>query len=188
MRDLDSQSKTEENAMSDTRVETLRQALKFEEDGKAYYESARDKTNNQMGKKLFEFLIKAEDSHIEKIKKLFQRLEQTGKWPEMIPTRGHGDAASNIFSEALKSVGEKVKGTTDDLQALKLALAMESKGKKFYEARAEATEEPFEKKFYFLLAHEEGEHFVSILDTLQYLEDPGSYFHQLELTKGYTAL
>ena len=62
---------------------------------------------------------------------------------------------------------------------------METKGKKFYESQAEATDDPFEKKFYHLLAYEEGAHFISILDTIQFLEDPQAYYHQKEITRGF---
>ena len=171
--------------MEKDRIEVLKQALKMEEDGKAYYETARNKTSNEMGKKIFEFLIKAEGVHIQKIKQLYKSLEETGKWPDLILTRDSEEIIQNIFSEALGSLEEKVKGTTDDIEALKVALDLERNGQKYYESRAEETDDPFEKKFYLLLAHEEGEHFISILDTIQFLEDPQAYYHQMEITKGF---
>jgi hypothetical protein len=41
----------------------------------------------------------------------------------------------------------------------------------------------FEKKFYLLLVNEETDHWLSILDSLEYLEDPQGYFHQKEMTR-----
>ena len=125
--------------MSDNRIDGLKQALQMEKDGKAYYEKAKEKTDSELGKKIFDYLIKAEESHIKKIKQLYESLEQTGNWPGRILPRDSEKKVENIFSEALGTLGEKVKGTTDDIEALKLAADMETKGKKFYESRAETT-------------------------------------------------
>lgn len=171
--------------MAETRLEALKQALKMEEDGKAYYEQARKTTKNDMGKKIFESLIKAEEAHIRKIKELHASLEETGAWPDQVPYGDDAQITKNIFTEAMSAVAKSVGGTADDLEALKLAATMETKGKKFYESQAEGTDDPFEKKFYLLLAHEEGAHFISILDAIQFLEDPQAYYHQMEITKGF---
>jgi len=171
--------------MAETRLEVLKQALKMEEDGKAYYAKARNRTKNDMGKKIFESLIKAEESHIKKINELHASLEETGAWPDQLPYGEDLQITKNIFTEAINAVEERVGGTADDLEALRLAADMERKGQKFYESRAEATADAFEKKFYHLLAHEEGAHFISILDTIQFLEDPQAYYHQKEITKGF---
>ena len=170
--------------MAEKKQESLKQALKMEEDGKAYYEKARDKTKSEMGKKIFESLIRSEETHIQKIKELYSTVEKTCEWPNEMPIRDT-KTVKNIFAEALDGLEKKVKATTDDIEALKMAVDVEREGKKYYELRAEATDNPCEKKFYYLLAHEEGEHFVTLLDTIQYLEDPEAYFHQMEITRGF---
>lgn len=171
--------------MADERVEVLKQALKMEEDGKAFYQKARDKTQNQLGKDLFASLISAEERHILKIQKLFESLQQSGKWPGEMLVGYTAATGENVFTLSMAGLDRSVKGTSDDLEALRLALDMERKGKKFYEDRAEAAGDAFEKKFYTLLAHEEGEHLLTIWETIDYLEDPGAYFHQKEITRGF---
>lgn len=171
--------------MADERAEVLRQALKMEEDGKAFYENARDRTQNTLGKNLFTSLIAAEERHIFKIQKLYATLEETGKWPGEMLVGSGALAGENVFTQAMAGLDKAVKGTSDDLEALRLALDMERKGKKFYEERAESARDAFEKKFYALLAQEEGEHFLTIWETIDYLEDPGAYFHQKEITRGF---
>lgn len=171
--------------MADERVEVLKQALKMEEDGKVFYEKARDKTQNKLGKDLFASLISAEERHILKIQKLYASLEKTGEWPGEMLVGSGAAAGENVFTRAVAGLEKAVKGTSDDLEALRLALDMERKGKKFYEDRAEAARDAFEKKFYAVLAHEEGEHFLTIWETIDYLEDPGAYFHQKEITRGF---
>ena len=48
------------------------------------------------------------------------------------------------------------------------------------QAKADEADDPFQKKFFILLSKEESEHFLSLLDTVEYLEDPQGYFSQLE--------
>jgi rubrerythrin len=80
----------------------------------------------------------------------------------------------------MAGIDEQVKGTMSDIEALKMAAKMEDDGMRYYQSMANETEDPFEKKFYLLLVNEEGEHYLSLLDTIEFLEDPQGYFSQLE--------
>lgn len=169
--------------MANKSLEALKEALRREEEGKAYYQKARDNATNQLGKEMFEFLIRAEGSHIQKIKQLYNALEKSGKWTNIIPSREKEKAAKDVCAAVLDSIKEDIKANANDLQALKVALQMEDEGIKFYQCRVEAAENLFEKKFYLLLVNEETDHWLSILDSLEYLEDPQGYFHQKEMTR-----
>lgn len=166
--------------MTDNRIEALRQALKMEEDGKAYYEEALNRVESKLAREVFRYLIKAEVKHVKKIERLYASLEETGKWPDVVLTRDRGESVENIFAEAMANLDDKVKGTTTDIEALKMAVEMEDQGIKYYQSKADMADDLFEKKFYHLLVREEGEHFISLLDTIEFLEDPQGYFSQLE--------
>jgi rubrerythrin len=161
-------------------MEALRQALKMEEDGKAYYEEALNRVESKLAKEVFKSLIKAEITHVKKIGQLYASLEETGEWPDVALTRERGETVDNIFAEAMATLDEQVKGSTTDMGALKIAVEMEDQGIKYYQSKADRANDPFEKKFYHLLVREEGEHFISLLDTIEFLEDPQGYFSQLE--------
>jgi rubrerythrin len=161
-------------------MEALSQALKMEEDGKSYYEEALNKVENNLTKEVLGYLIKAEIRHVQKIGQLYASLEETGKWPDVVLRRESGETVGNIFSEAMAKLDEKVKGSTTDIEVLRIAAKLEDEGIKHYQSKADGTDDPFEKKFYHLLVHEEGEHFISLLDTIEFLEDPQGYFSQLE--------
>jgi len=166
--------------MEKEKAGALKQALKMEKDGRAYYRSALEKVESGLAKKIFESLIRAEEKHIQKINQLYDALEKTGKWPQVALVREQGKSQDNIFSEAMAAIDEKVKGTMSDIEALKMAARMEDDGMRYYQSRANETDDPFEKKFYHLLVNEEGEHYISLLDTIEFLEDPQGYFSQLE--------
>ena len=166
--------------MENQRMEALKQALKMEKDGRAYYKTALERVESDLAKKIFESLIRAEEKHIQKISQLYDSLEETGEWPQVTLVRKEGKSPDNIFSAAMAGIDEQVKGTMSDIEALKMAAKMEDDGMRYYQSKANQTEDPFEKKFYLLLVNEEGEHYLSLLDTIEFLEDPQGYFSQLE--------
>ena len=170
--------------MSKKRLEALQEALKREEEGKSYYQKALDNASDKLGKEMFEFLIRAEESHIHKIKQLYKSLEDSGgKWPNLITSREKEKAAKDVCAAVLSATKENIKGNADDIEALKAALKMEDEGIKYYQCQAEAAEDLFEKKFYLLLVNEETDHWLSILDSIEYLEDPQAYYHQKEMIR-----
>lgn len=166
--------------MEDERINALKQALQMEKDGKAFYESALERSENELAKKIFVSLIKAEDRHIQKILQLYDSLMKTGQWPSVALVREQKETPDNIFSKAMAGMDKTNQSALSEIEALKMAAGMEDEGMRYYQSRADSTEEPFEKKFYRLLAHEESEHYISLLDSIEFLEDPQSYFSQRE--------
>jgi rubrerythrin len=169
--------------MDNNKLRALKEALKREEEGKAYYQAALMNTTNKLGKSMFEFLIRAEESHIQKINQIYESLEKSGKWTNIILTQEEEKSGKTVCAEALNSLKENIKGEVNDIQALKLALKMEDESIKFYQCQAEASEDLLEKKFYLLLVNEETDHWLSILESIEYLEDPQGYFHQKEMIR-----
>ena len=166
--------------MENDRLNALKQALKMEKDGKAFYESALERAENELAKKIFTSLIKAEDRHIQKIKQLYDSLVETGQWPEVALVRAQNETPDNIFSVAMAEIDKKNEGTLSEIETLKMAAKMEDEGMRYYQSKANGTEDPFEKKFYHLLVHEESEHYISLLDSIEFLEDPQGYFSKRE--------
>ncbi|MDF1553016.1 MAG: ferritin family protein [Deferrisomatales bacterium] len=166
--------------MTDGRLDAFQQAIKMERDGKLFYEQSAGRAESKLAKKVFAELVKAEEQHIVKLTQIFKSLESSCEWPDIDLTRGSAANATNIFSNALKTIEERVKGSTTDIQALKMASEFENNGIKYYQTLSEETDDSFLKKFFMLLVTEEGEHFVSILDTIEFLEDPQGYYSQRE--------
>lgn len=169
--------------MSSKRLETLQEAIRLEEQGKAYYEEARDKTTNRLGKEMFEFLIRAEEAHIRRIKQLYQAVEESGAWPRVALSREKEKAAKDVCAAVLSTLKENAPGEADDLDALRAALRIEDEGIRYYQCQADAAEELMEKKFYLMLVNEETDHWLGILDSLEFLTDPQAYYHQKEMTR-----
>ncbi len=55
-------------------VEALDFALRFEREGKAFFENAARITDNSLGKEVFQTLAQEEDVHMNKIMEVYQNL------------------------------------------------------------------------------------------------------------------
>ncbi len=166
--------------MTDARIEALKEALKMEDDGSRYYQQAMNKVESKLAKDIFDSLIRAELRHIKKINQLYKSLSETGKWPDVVLTRESNERLDNIFAAAMPEMDENIKGATTDIESLQTAAKLEKDGINYYQSKANLSDDPFERKFYLLMAQEEGEHYLSIIDTIEYLEDPQGYFSQRE--------
>ena len=164
----------------DKMMEALNFALKFEREGKEFYEKAAEITNNSLGKEIFQTLAKEEVLHMEKIREVYQNIEKEGEWREKITVIGNPEHIKTVFAEAMEKIGEEIKVSTSDLEALKKAMEMEEQGEKLYNSLAEKAIDPLEKKFYLTLSVEERSHFLLILDSYDYLSDPAGWFAKKE--------
>jgi len=71
---------------------------------------------------------------------------------------------------------KRISASTDEMEAVKVALDFEEKGFGFYKkAQSEASDET-EKKLFSVLADEEQEHYTILQNTHSFLKDTGDWF------------
>ena len=164
----------------DRMVEALEFALRFEREGKKFFEKAAKITSNSLGREVFQTLAEEEDVHMNKIMEVYQDLKKKGKWEERITVVGNPNLVKTIFAEAMARIDKDIKASTSDLEALKKAMDLEERGQRLYTDLAEKATDPLEKRFYLTLGTEERGHFLLILDSYDYLSDPAGWFAQKE--------
>ncbi len=162
--------------MKKKNLETLEAALKFEEDERAFFLTASEKTKEMFGRSTFLSLADAEPDHIARIKTIYESLSRTGEWPDTPSLFCPGCSVEELFEEALSEIDRNVKPTTGELEALKLGIRMEEKGVKLYEDMSHEASHPLEKKFYGQLANEERGHMLLLKEVDQYYDDPVHWF------------
>jgi rubrerythrin len=167
-------SKTEE------RIKALEIALNNEAREKDFYLKHSSRTTNNLGKTMFATIASDEDEHYRRILGLHKRLIQDGKWPETVPIEVKGTEIKKVIQKVVDAVDTTAKADRDDVEAVKIAIDFETKGEKFYADLAKGVENPMEKNFYQFLAFIEREHRLSLQDTLEYFEDPASWFRVKE--------
>jgi rubrerythrin len=160
--------------------EALQAAIKFEEDGRAFFLAANKKTEERFGKSIFLSLADAELDHIQRIKTIYESLSKVGEWPDTPSLFSPKRLVKNIFEEAIEEIDQNIKPTTGEKEAVKLGIQYEEKGLKLYTDLSNAASHWLEKKFYTQLGNEERGHMLILKDIEAYYDDPVHWFSAKE--------
>src|SRR5208337_325809 len=107
-------------------------------------------TNSQIGKKMFLSIADDEKYHIVCATNV---LKGMGFKPSKTTPK---QDMKTIFEQNKDLVSQKVDATTDDVEALKIAMKMEKEGAEFYLKAAAEAATPAEKALFECLAKDEG--------------------------------
>ena len=145
-------------------------AMKTETDAIEFYARAARKTGNPVGRKMFLSIIDDEKRHLETLKHIFSGMgiEPPGASPmKRIRT---------VFEENRHLMLGRVAATTDEIEALEIAMGMERESVDFYEKAARFAKNERERTIFERLVKEEEEHFAIFSNTRQFLADSGNWF------------
>ena len=152
-------------------MKAVEMAIKMEREAINFYTKCAGKTNNPVGKKMFLSIVEDEKYHIACATKVTQGKEF--KPAEATPLQD----MRMIFEQNKEAMLQRVSSTTDELEALEMAMKMEEETIKFYKkAAAEAITDPAEKAFFECLIKDEEEHFAIFQNTYSFLSDTGNWF------------
>jgi len=161
-------------------TEALNKALQMEIEGQEFYDKAGKKSENPLAKKLFQHLVEQENVHIQRINDIFQDIKNRAGWPEKESTFKHQISLRGVFREAIENMTSEVKVSSSEIEALQTAMSMEDKSYSFYKSRDEEATSSAEKSFYQALTAEERDHYLTLLDSYEYLTDPEGWFTKTE--------
>jgi len=161
-------------------LEALQTAIQMEIDGKAFYLKASRETTNEMGRKLLESLASEEDMHRKKFNEIYEAVRNKKDWPVSDFTPDGGKTLRTVFAGALEKFDSNVKAPESELEAVQTAMDMENKSFDFYNMQAKNASGDVERNFYKMVAAEEQEHHIVLLDYYEYLKDPAGWFASKE--------
>jgi len=162
------------------RLNALEIALNNEMKEREFYLKHAERTNNPVGKAMFKEIADDELEHYQRLKDLHEKWGKAEKWPETLPLKVKQTNIKDILKDTLKKVEEVPEADDDDLKAIAVAVDFEAKGAQSYKELSDACTDQREKAFFSLLAGIEREHYLSLKDTQEYLEDPESWFTKAE--------
>jgi rubrerythrin len=154
--------------------QSLQLAIEMERDGKAFFLKAASGAESVLAKNIFEELARQEDFHIEKILLVYEQMKAEKPVKEWVMTVAGTGQLDKVFQESLQ---EKAQSSENDLNALRFGLEIEDKSVKYYEKLASNAFDSYEKRFYLTLSHEERDHYLRIMDSIEYLSDPTGWFY-----------
>ena len=169
--------------MSEQEFESLKLAIKTEEDGRAMYLTAAEKVTNPLAKATMKQLAKEELTHIEIIKKFYDTLKQGAESDVkdmMAKAMNYNLRKKTIFEAARERMDKAVEADPNVQTAYEEALKFEEEGANMYKELAGKTTDPVAKKLYDFLFEQESEHFRFLQEGLNYLNNPEQWFLEEE--------
>lgn len=163
-------------AEADKTLKALQFAIQMEIDGKDYYLRASQESGNELGRKLMQSLAAEEDIHRQKFTQIYQAIQTKRDWPVTDFQPDRGQKLRTLFAEASAQMGARVIALNTELDAVKIAMAMENRSYDFYQNQSQKATYPAERDFYQMIAGEERKHHLILLDYYQYLKDPAAWF------------
>ncbi len=165
-------------------ADILQEAIKLEQDGERYYESAANQTLNPLARSTFTSLAEREREHAELLRSYCDAVSAGGQCPtrEEIDARGYSlmATAEEIFARAKEELGETSVLPEELRDVYEEAMEMERRSIRLYEEQAEAAEiEEHAEFFRYLVAQEKG-HLLLLSKGQEYLSDPESWYFDQE--------
>ena len=151
-------------------MNALELSRKMETDAIRFYMEAAQKMQYPAGKKLFLSITEDERRHLEMIDLLIRGMNITPR--DVTPLQNVRTVFESLKSEMMK----KVAASKDELEALKVAMEMETEGKKFYERSLAAAKTDKEKALFKRLIEEETQHYAMFSNTYSFLSDTGNWY------------
>ncbi len=151
-------------------MNVIEMAIKMEQEAVDFYTACAERTSNPIGKKMFLSIADDEKHHITCALHVSEKKEFTP-----LETRPIEDM-KRIFEENKQSMLSRVSSTTDEIEALEMAMKMEESAIRFYRNAAAQTSDPSEKAFFDCLVRDEEEHFSIFHNTHSFLTDTGNWF------------
>jgi len=162
------------------RLNALEVALNNEMREREFYLKNATRTQNPVGKAMFNQIANEELEHYERLKEVHERWERNEKWPETVPLKVKDTIVKDVLKESVKNVDKMPERDDNDLKAIQMAIDFEAKGASYYAKLRDDVSDPKEKEFFNLLAKIEHEHYLSLKDTEEYLTDPASWYTKTE--------
>jgi rubrerythrin len=151
-------------------MNSIEMAIKMEQEAIDFYTKCAAKTKNPVGKKMFLSIVEDEQYHLACANKVTQG--QEFKPAETTPLQD----MKKVFEQNKEAMLQRVSSTTDELEALEMAMKMEEETIKFYQKAFAQTTEPMEKAFFECLIKDEEEHFAIFQNTSSFMSDTGNWF------------
>lgn len=151
-------------------MKSVELALKMETDAVKFYTEASTKVGHQAGSQMFLSIAQDEKRHIEMLNRLLRDIDLNLQESNPI------NAVKTIFESMKDRMMERVKASSDDMEALKIAMEMEKEGTEFYKKATEEAGSDKERMLFDMLVREEEKHFSMFSNTLSFMTDTGNWF------------
>ncbi len=159
--------------MSPAVAEAIKMAIELEKDGYRFFKDAAAKTENSLGKKMFESLAADETNHLETFQRMFETIAGKETWGSIRDSISPAGKVP-VFEDVSKK--SPAKGTTSEIEALQLAMDVEKRAIEFFDKAAREADDPLAKEIFQKVREQEEYHYGLIEAQRDYVTKSGFWF------------
>ena len=137
-------------------LNTIKEAIKLEINGRTFFYHAAEITHNELGKKMFRKLAQDEISHLDTFGQLFSAVIGGEEWRKSVDQEKLKGEAPLI--EELKSRMKKGERASE-LEAIRIGMELERRAIDFFEKSAKEATDPTAKEIFEKICDEERLHY-----------------------------
>ncbi|MBN1937430.1 MAG: ferritin family protein [Anaerolineae bacterium] len=161
--------------MGNDALNVLKKALKLEQDGRAFYLQAAERTVDLKGKSMFASLADDEVKHAEMIERQIAALAEGKDWLPIDLVAQGVDLESPLFPQGKEAFEKAVAADSNELEALAFALQIENDSYELYAKMAKMADDLNARQMYGYLAAAERTHFNLLMSNYESLSTIGGW-------------
>jgi rubrerythrin len=137
-------------------VEVIKEAIKLEINGRAFFNHAAEVTHNELGKKMFKKLAQDEVRHLDAFGELFSKVIGGDEWKKYVDQEELKGESPLIQSLKARMKKEERAG---ELEAISIGMDLERNAIDFFDKSAKETKDPTTRKIFEEISKEEQLHY-----------------------------
>ena len=162
--------------LSGDTLNVIRESIRLETNGRAFFEHAANVTHNELGKKMFNKLAQDEIGHLHTFGQLFTSVIGSEDWKKYVKEEELRGASSVIEDLEARIAKEKKENRSGELEAIRIGMSLERNAIEFFEASAKQTSDKNTQAIFNKICDEERLHYDLLQAQLDNVTNAGFWF------------
>lgn len=160
-------------------VKLVKEAIRLEIKGRAFFNEAAESTENELGRKMFSRLADEEVEHMKAFGKLFTESTGDEEWKQFV--RAEEREISSVIEKLRKRLeGAKKEKGSGDLEALRIGMELERSAIDLFTKMAAESTSPKARELAGEICEEERTHYDLLQAQYDSVHNSGFYFNDAE--------
>lgn len=156
-------------------INIVKEAIKLEINGRAFFEHAADQTANELGKKMFKKLAGDEIGHLKVFSEIFSSIVSADEWKSLVTQEENKKSA--LIEQLKQRMSDAAKNkSASELEAISIGMELERKAIDFFDKSANETYDNQLKQTLKKISDEEKFHFDLLQAQYDNVTNSGFWF------------
>ncbi len=157
-------------------LNVIRESIRLEINGRAFFEHAASVTHNELGKKMFNKLAQDEVGHLHTFGQLFTSVIGSDDWKKYVKEEELKGTSSVIEGLKARIANEEKANRSGELEAIRIGMSLERNAIEFFEQSAKSTGDKNTQTIFNKICDEERLHYDLLQAQLDNITNSGFWF------------